>query len=277
MTTLEEKFPGVGLWSTTGEGPPSPPRDVSPRIIDQPLAAPPLDPPPITPRTRAKTKTHSPWTCRCKCCKCCGYDFCARCCCPCTCCRCYYWCSLTIVLIVLAIGLVVLVLWKVLHPKLPTYNVDNVHFSYSTGTTGSPPSYVLNTDTIFDMELTNPNTKIGIYYDQIKLNLKLFGMVIGNQIIPPFYDGYKVTKYIHGNMVSGPLTLSTANQVALVSAGSAGNMPLNLKIDVKVRIKIGHLTTPQLKVELNCVVTIDPGITSGSQIRGTKCKFKFVL
>ncbi|CAM6112128.1 unnamed protein product [Calypogeia fissa] len=284
MTTPGEDFPGAGLWSMSGKGSPRP--SASQIILDQVPVGQVITPHRASTAIRAQPKGPNAWsflyTCN-KCCVCCGYDFCAKCCCPCTCCRCCYWLFIAIILFILVVGLVVVALWKILHPKLPTFNVDNANFSYSVtngsyfNLTSPPTSYILNAQTVFVMETTNPNTAIGIYYDQIKFHIQLFSLVIGDQIIPPFYDGFNVTKYINGNMTSGPLTLNTANQVALAAAVNASSVPLNLDVGVKVRVGIGHLYTPQLKVQLNCVVNIDPGASSGSQMKGMNCGFSFKL
>jgi hypothetical protein len=181
----------------------------------------------------------------------------------------------------LAIGGVALWAWQYLHPVLPTVNVNNANLQYAlTGASASAPtpsSYILNTTMTFDMVLGNPNTKIGIWYDQISFGLGLYTYDLGEDTIPAFYLGYNVTATKQVKLVSGPVVISAADESVLATAQVAGSVPMNLQVVVKIRIQIASYATPPLNLGLNCDILVDPSASAGNQLKNMSCKFSLKL
>ncbi|KAL3643343.1 hypothetical protein CASFOL_014158 [Castilleja foliolosa] len=79
----------------------------------------------------------------------------------------------------IVIGLAGIVAWLSLTPQNPNLRISRTNFP------------VQNSSMIFDLEVFNPNKRMGIYYSVINLELHTDGDVVGMNSIPGFYQGYK--------------------------------------------------------------------------------------
>lgn len=183
------------------------------------------------------------------------------------CCLLTWMCSL-VFLFVLLFGIVVLVTWLVFQPKAPKVDVEKVGI---TGLTAL--SLTISTNISYEIMVGNPNKRIGIYYDDTNVHVELNGMTIGEGIIPAFYQGYKNTTYLKGEISSQNLTLNAGTLSLLTS--NPTNVPLYATVDVKVRIKVCSIKSPKIQVKVRCDLNVDLTITSGSQLKYKHCKVKW--
>ncbi|XP_022714602.1 NDR1/HIN1-like protein 2 [Durio zibethinus] len=121
-------------------------------------------------------------------------------------------------------GLMSILIWLILRPKHPVYKVVDVYIShldarnstfydgrnltfqhgwnstvnhsgkYSTFHRRSNSSHQ-NISIILEIEISNPNKKIGIYHDDIKVALHHNDSFIGNNSIAGFHQGYSKTTF----------------------------------------------------------------------------------
>lgn len=190
-------------------------------------------------------------------------------------CRCLCWTLCLLVLLVIIIAAVVGILYLVFQPKLPKYSVDKLQVT----------QFSLNNDdslsSTFDVTVTatNPNKKIGIYYEG---GSEISGWYSGKELcqgaLPKFYQGHQNT-----TVLILPLTGQTQNATAVVAAvqqqlQETGNIPLDVKVNQPVRVKLGKLKLFEVKFRVNCRLLVDTLAANNEiQIQSSSCSFKLRL
>ena len=114
----------------------------------------------------------------------------------------YIW-LLQVVIVLISSSVVV---WLVLIPKSPIYIITNVHIPalhgrnstshvhLSTSNGMNSTSHLIGNISIhLNLEFSNPNKKMGIYYNYIYITLYYSDAHIGSKSLPGFYQGYKNT------------------------------------------------------------------------------------
>lgn len=184
----------------------------------------------------------------------------------CCCCLLSTFCSLLLTFLFLA-GLTILILWLVLKPvHLPKYSLDNVevrNFSV-TGTS-------LNADIAYNITANNPNRKIGIKYDVINLDTSYSGQALGRSVIPGFYQGHQNVTSISSELVVQNAALSQSSAEVLNNQVVANSVPLHVRADAKVHVRIGKYTSPGFWVRVDCDVTMG---VNPAQLISKSCKLK---
>lgn len=188
------------------------------------------------------------------------------------CVRCLCWTLGLIFFILVILGILAAVIFFVFRPKIPKYSVDSMRVS----------QFSLNNDNslyaTFNLNITtrNPNKKIGIYYEGgSHLKVSYLGTMLGEGRLPKFYQGHRNT-----TVLDVQLTGQTDNASGLLSALQAqqqtGNIPLNLRAKVPVRIKLGKLKLMKWKFIVKCNLLVD-SLSTANNIRITEddCKFRF--
>jgi hypothetical protein len=192
------------------------------------------------------------------------------------CCKFFCWTISLLLLLVLIIAVVVGILFLVFQPKLPKFSVDKLQITqFNLGTDDSLSS-------TFDVTVTarNPNKKIGIYYES---GSDISGWYVDTKLcegaLPKFYQGHRNT-----TVLLLPLTGQTQNATALVSAlqqqqQETGNIPLSLKVNQPVRIKLGKLKLFKIKFRVRCTLVVDALTANNTEIKiqSSSCKFRLRL
>jgi hypothetical protein len=191
------------------------------------------------------------------------------------CCRCFCWTISLLLLLVIIIGAVIGILYLVFQPKLPKFSIDKLQVTqFTTGTDDS-----LNST--FDVTVTarNPNKKIGIYYED---GSQISGWYTGTKLcegaLPKFYQGHRNTTVL---ILS--LTGQTQNATGLVSElqqqqQETGNIPIDIKGNQPVRVKLGKLKLFEVKFKVSCRLLVD-AISANNEItiQSSSCKFRLRL
>ncbi|XP_057433363.1 NDR1/HIN1-like protein 6 [Lotus japonicus] len=192
-------------------------------------------------------------------------------------CCCRFFCCIfsTLLILIIAIAITVGVLYLVFNPKLPKYSVDKLRvtqFNYSESNSLS---------VTFNVAITarNPNKKIGIYYvggSHISAWYEDTKLCEGS--LPKFYQGHKNT-----TVLDLPLTGETQDASGLQSSlqqqlQQVGNIPLHLRVNQPVRIKLGKLKLFKIKFRVRCKLVVDSlGANDDVRISNSSCKFRLRL
>ncbi|KAK6927745.1 Late embryogenesis abundant protein, LEA_2 subgroup [Dillenia turbinata] len=190
------------------------------------------------------------------------------------CCKCLCWSFCLLFLLILIIAIVGVILYLVFQPKLPKYSIDGIQItSFNLGNDDS-----LYAEFNVNITATNPNKKIGIYYESGSLIDAWYeGTKLCNGSFPKFYQGHQNTTELEI-----PMTGQTQNATALLTSLQAqeqtGSIPLQLKVKVPVRVKLGSLKLMKVKFRVKCNLVVD-SLSDSSQINisSSSCKFKFKL
>ncbi|XP_054799385.1 NDR1/HIN1-like protein 6 [Prosopis cineraria] len=191
-------------------------------------------------------------------------------------CLCKFLCwifSLLLILIV-AVGITVGIIYLVFRPKFPKFSIDQlqvVEFNL-TGTDSN------NLSATFDARITatNPNKKIGIYYEggsRIESWYEETKLAIGS--FPKFYQGHRNTTSLSVLMTGQTQDASGLFTRLQQQQQETGNIPLRLKVKQPVRVKLGKLKLFKVKFRVRCTLIVD-SLTSqdGIKIQSSSCKFR---
>ncbi|XP_020213286.1 NDR1/HIN1-like protein 6 [Cajanus cajan] len=191
------------------------------------------------------------------------------------CCRFFCWTISILLILIVAIGITVGILFLVFRPKLPKYSVDEL------GVSQFDPSDNNSLSVTFNLTITarNPNKKIGIdYRGGSHISAWYLDTKLCEGSLPKFYQGHRNT-----TVLSIPLRGHTQNATGLQSMvqeqlQETGNVPLNLKVKQPVRIKLGKLKLFKIKFRVRCKIVVDNLSANNSiRIRSSSCKFRFRL
>ncbi|KAL1815116.1 hypothetical protein DCAR_0519346 [Daucus carota subsp. sativus] len=163
----------------------------------------------------------------------------------------------TLLAILAILLLTFLITWAILKPKKPTFVLQDATI-YAFNVTPVPNLLTSN----FQVTLTcrNPNSRIGIFYDK----LDIFATYRSQQItyyttILPTYQGHKDTNvwspFIYGTSVP----VAPTNGPALSQDQANGDISLVIKINGKVKWKVGSFTSGHYSIHVTCPANIHFG------------------
>lgn len=190
------------------------------------------------------------------------------------CCKCICWTVSLIVLLLIIIGATVCILYLVFKPKLPNYSIDSLRIS----------DLRLNFDMTlyakFDVKITanNPNKKIGIYYEQGgQLSVWYTNTKLCQGSLPNFYQGHQ-NKTVLNVALTGQTESGNTLMRALQDQQQTGSIPLDLKVDAPVAIKLGRLKLRKVRILGGCMLVV-ASLTSNDfiSIKASNCKFRMKL
>lgn len=190
------------------------------------------------------------------------------------CSKCLCWTLGLIVLLLVIVGATAAIIYFVFQPKLPKYSVDNLRVSDLT------LNFDLSLSSRFNVRITadNPNKKIGIYYQKgSRLSVWYKDTNLCQGSIPKFYQG-------HQNRTVLDIALTGRNQYgrtlmdALQEQQQTGRIPLDLKINVPVSIKLGGLKLRKVRILGTCMLIVDSLSTNTLiSIKASTCHFGLKL
>lgn len=192
-----------------------------------------------------------------------------------SCCKkCLCWTLALIIIQIIVVAILAAIVYFVFEPKIPKYSVDSMRITQFT------PGNDNSLSATFNVNITarNPNKKIGIYYEGgSHLSVWYTGTKLCEGSLPKFYQGHRNT-----TVLSLVLTGQTQDASGLVASLQAqqqtGNIPLNLRATVPVRLKLGSLKLMKWKFLVRCRLNVDSLAQDNAiRIRDSSCKFRFRL
>ncbi|XP_047967476.1 NDR1/HIN1-like protein 6 [Salvia hispanica] len=189
--------------------------------------------------------------------------------------KCLCWTLALIIIQIILIGILAAIIYFVFDPKIPKYSVDAMRI------TELSPSTVDNSlSATFNVNITarNPNKKIGIYYEGgSHLSVWYTGTKLCEGSLPKFYQGHRNTTQL-SLVLTGQTQDASGLLASLDAQRQTGNVPLNLRATVPVRIKLGSLKLMKWKFLVRCRVNVDSLAQNDAiRIRDSSCKFRFRL
>ncbi|CAN0902198.1 NDR1/HIN1-like protein 6 [Linum grandiflorum] len=189
-------------------------------------------------------------------------------------CKCVCWTLLILLILAVAVAASIAAIYLVFKPKVPKYSVDSLRLS----------DLRLNPDLSltakFDVRVTasNPNDKIGIYYESGGvISVWYSGRNLCRGRVPKFYQGHRnVTRLRVG--LAGRNRYGSAVMSAIQQQQTTGRIPLVLKVHAPVAVKLGALKMRKVKVLGNCDLVVDRlSLNNRINIKASDCKFKLKL
>ncbi|XP_051136594.1 NDR1/HIN1-like protein 6 [Andrographis paniculata] len=189
-------------------------------------------------------------------------------------CRCLCWTLALLILLLIIVAATAGILYLVFRPKIPSYSVDNLRISDLT------LNFDLSLSVTFNIRITayNPNKKIGIYYQKgshLSAWYKNTNLCQGS--LPRFYQGHQNRTVLHVDLTGQNQYGRTVLQ-ALQEQQQTGRIPLDLRIDVPVSVKLGMLKLKKVRILGTCKLIVDSLSTNSLiNIKANNCKFRLKL
>uniref|UniRef100_A0A5B6Z8L7 Late embryogenesis abundant protein LEA-2 subgroup domain-containing protein n=1 Tax=Davidia involucrata TaxID=16924 RepID=A0A5B6Z8L7_DAVIN len=166
---------------------------------------------------------------------------------------------------------IILLVWAVLQPRKPRFVLqDATVFAFNV----SSPNFLTSNFQV-TISSRNPNDKIGIYYDKLDVYATYHGQQITYYTaIPPTYQGHKDVNvwspFIYGTNVP----VAPYNGIALSQDQADGTILLLIKIDGRVRWKVGTFVSGRYRAHVRCDAYINFGIQNTGISVGNGVKYQ---
>ncbi|CAJ1883247.1 unnamed protein product [Sphenostylis stenocarpa] len=179
-----------------------------------------------------------------------------------------------IVIFAFIVLVTVLIIWAILKPSKPTFILQDVTVF---GFNATIPNLLTSS---FQVTLSsrNPNDNIGIYYDRLSTYVTYRNQQVTYRTsIPPAYQGHKEedvwSPFVYGNDVP----VAPYNFLGLSQDQSNGNVLVIVKIDGKVRWKVGAFVSGHYNLYVRCpaFITFGPRST-GIALSNNAVKYQLV-
>ncbi|KAI4307740.1 hypothetical protein L6164_030894 [Bauhinia variegata] len=191
------------------------------------------------------------------------------------CCKFFCWTISILLILIVAIGITVGILYLVFRPKLPKYSVDSLQIT-EFNLSGDN-----NLSASFDVRITarNPNKKIGIYYEGgSHIGAWYSDTKLCEGSLPKFYQGHRNTTVLNLALTGQTQDATGLYNTLQQKQNETGNIPLDLKVKQPVRVKLGKLKLFKVKFRVRCRLLVD-SISANNQItiQSSSCKFRLRL
>ncbi|CAL5357221.1 unnamed protein product [Camellia sinensis] len=153
---------------------------------------------------------------------------------------------------------IILLIYLILRPTKPHFTLLSTTI-YAFNVTTTPTNLLTSTFQV-TLSSTNPNSRIGIYYDK----LDVYAVYRRQQItlptlLPASYQGHEDVSvwspFLYGNAV--PVAPYVA--AALCGDEAAGTVLINVKVDGRVRWKVGDFVSGKYRLYVKCAAYIPFG------------------
>ncbi|KAG6403878.1 hypothetical protein SASPL_136112 [Salvia splendens] len=172
-------------------------------------------------------------------------------------------CGAALLSFVFVFLLIILLVWAILQPKKPRFTLqDATIFNLNI----SAPN-VISTTVQVTVNSRNPNSRIGVYYDRLDVYATYRSQQISYYtVIPPVYQGHKDVNvwspFLYGNNVP----VAPYNGIALAQDQSNGAINLLIKINGRVRWKVGSFISGRYHLHVACAAYIPIGNSKNTGI-----------
>ncbi|KAE8696396.1 Kinase superfamily protein isoform 1 [Hibiscus syriacus] len=167
------------------------------------------------------------------------------------CCSCCLWTTVAILAIILLAAIATAILYVLYRPHRPTFTVSSLKISTLNITSSSK----LITDINLNVAAKNPNKRLVYTYDPIAVSPTMNdGIEIGDGSFRSFVHGTKNTTHLKAAITSSGSQELDDGSAGKLKAGlkSKKGLPLKMKLDTKVKAKMGALKTPKVGIRVVC-------------------------
>ncbi|OIW09000.1 hypothetical protein TanjilG_05976 [Lupinus angustifolius] len=164
------------------------------------------------------------------------------------CCTICFWLILIILILLLLIGVAGAVVYLLYRPHSPSFTVTALKLSHFNLT-----SSTLNSKFNVNVTATNPNKKITFSYDPTTVSIFSGDVDVGDGIVPGFFHREKNTTLLKASILRSGVALENDDEAKLKSSmKSKSGLPLKVKLETKVKGKMGKLKTPKVRIRVVC-------------------------
>ncbi|KAI4340951.1 hypothetical protein MLD38_025738 [Melastoma candidum] len=151
---------------------------------------------------------------------------------------------------------VVLLVWLVLRPSKPSLSVDQASlYRLSLSDTS-----LVNSSVQLTLRVSNPNGRLGIYYDEFHVSASYRGQRIADPVsFPPFYQGHEDHDLLSASLDGNNLPVGPYFGSEVAGDQVEGKLRVNFAMDGRFRWKVGTWVSGKYRINVECVTTMDFG------------------
>ncbi|KAL2507419.1 Late embryogenesis abundant (LEA) hydroxyproline-rich glycoprotein family [Forsythia ovata] len=181
--------------------------------------------------------------------------------------------SVLLAFIVLILFIILLV-WLILRPTKPHFILqDATVYAFNVS---SPNTLTSNIQVTISSR--NPNDKIGIYYDKIDVYASYHGQQITlPTLLPSTYQGHKDITVWSPFLYGSSIPIAPFLTVALNQDQIAGTVLIYIRVDGRIRWKVGTFITGRYHLNVNCPAYINFGNRNRAIAVGSAIKYQLVM
>ncbi|KAG6412138.1 hypothetical protein SASPL_124807 [Salvia splendens] len=172
-------------------------------------------------------------------------------------------CAAALLTFVFIVLLVVLLVWAILRPKKPRFTLQdatifNLNISAANVISATVQVTVLS---------RNPNARIGVYYDRLSAYATYRSQQISySTAIPAVYQGHKDVNVWSPFLYGVDVPVAPYNGAALAQDRADGAVSLLVKMNGRVRWKVGSFISGRYHLHVVCAAYIPVGNSKNSGI-----------
>ncbi|XAR67620.1 hypothetical protein NMG60_11002455 [Bertholletia excelsa] len=165
------------------------------------------------------------------------------------CCSCCLWTTLVVIFILLLAAIAGAILWVLYRPHRPSFSVSTLQISQFNLTSSTQLTTKFNLTVI----ARNPNKNIVFFYNPTSISITSNGVDVGDGTLPAFEHGKRNTTVLRTTIATAGQTLDGSSAASLKSDLENGKaLPLKIRLETKVKVKIGGLETKKVGVRVTC-------------------------
>ncbi|KAK9281353.1 hypothetical protein L1049_004253 [Liquidambar formosana] len=188
------------------------------------------------------------------------------------CCSLCLWLTLLIILLLLLAAIAGAVIYVLYRPHRPDFSVTALRISQFNLTSSSQLNAKLN----LTIAARNPNKKLVFYYDAMSVSVSSNGVDVSDGTVPAFVHGTKNTTALRVLTTSAAAQQLDTTSASTLKSDMKKGLPLKVRVDTKVKVKIGGLKTTKLRIRVSCdgiEATVPTGKSpTTASTSGSKCK-----
>jgi hypothetical protein len=196
-------------------------------------------------------------------------------CCP---CRCLFSCLCSILVsLAVTLGLLALALYLILKPRMIAATVDSASLSQFALSASSTLAYDLNVT----MTVRNPNTRVGLYYDDVQALASYEGQRFGYAPLDAFYQGTGAATKLAPGFRGTQLLQGDVAAAQFRQQQSAGRFDVDVDLNAKLRVKFWAFKAHGPNAKITCTLSVPVPVpvpaasASPSPFQPTDCKVWF--
>ncbi|OMO95076.1 Late embryogenesis abundant protein, LEA-14 [Corchorus capsularis] len=167
----------------------------------------------------------------------------------------------------------IFLIWVILHPSKPQFSLKEADI-YQLNLSGP---HLLNSSIQLTLLSKNPNKRVGIYYDELQAYASYKGQQITvDTSLPPFYQGHEESNLLTASLEGTGLPVAPSFGYEVGRDQTTGRIILNLKVNGKLRWKVGTWVSGKYRFNVNCISVMAFGPNNIptaplSSYQGTQC------
>ncbi|XP_019193969.1 PREDICTED: protein YLS9 [Ipomoea nil] len=160
------------------------------------------------------------------------------------CCCCFLWTTFIVITVVILAAIAGVIFYFLYRPEQPNFAVNSLHLSQF-----NVSSTTLTSKLNISVSARNPNKKLTYFYDPITISTFSGDIPVGTGSFPAFEHGTKNTTTLKTTISTSKQTLDAGDISKLKSKKT---LPLTLKLETKVKVKVGGLKTKKVGIRVTC-------------------------